>query len=164
MGFIDPRVTRLSTKRYELKIHHLDPEDIAPNGDRYVVEVLDVDETMEFGRLLLLTQPPADAYGALADPNMEVRGIIPAVVVAVGNGHMLGLSDLPPLTKGGERPWASVPMFYKHGDVVFVDHNARGRALRIVGRECRVVNQLDILCSLPNLRLHRNAEGAWEQE
>ena len=54
-------------------------------------------------------------------------------------------------------------MFYSEGDVVLVDHTAKGRALQIVGRTCRIVNQIDVLARIGSVRLHR-VNGAWVQE
>ena len=43
--------------RYELKIHDLDPEDLIPLGDRYIVEQIDIDETvLAFANILVMTQ------------------------------------------------------------------------------------------------------------
>jgi hypothetical protein len=185
MAHVDPRLIRAvsSPARFELKIHEVAPEDIEPNGDRYTVEVIDLDEKIEFGSLLVVTQEiqQKDEYGRpihaghpQADPSIERRGVIAAVVVLAGNGHLLGLSDLAPVevrANPGEwaigpsgRPWASVPMFYEPGDVVLIDHTAKGRALKIVGRECRIVGQIDILARILGVRLRRTDDGGWERE
>jgi hypothetical protein len=55
-------------------------------------------------------------------------------------------------------------MFYAPGDVVMVDHNAKGRALKILGREARIVGQIDILARIKGLRLRRSEDGSWERE
>jgi len=138
-----------SSSRYELKIHEVAPEDIEPLGDRYVVEVIDIDEKIELGQILVVTQQPKEDNSPMADPTVERRGVLAAVVVSVGNGHLLGIKD-------------EVPMFYSVGDCVLVDHNAKGRALKIVGRECRIVNQIDCLARLP-MRLVR-VDGEWIPE
>lgn len=167
MAHVDPRIIGASPSvpRFELKIHDIAPEDIIPNGDRYVVEVLDVDETkLAFANLLVVTQAKVKPGDPQADPNIEPRGVIPAVVVTKGNGHLLGLSDHP---RNGnhqhEREWASVPMFYDIGDIVLIDHNGRGRALKIHGRESRIVNQIDVLGHIPKLKLTRTEDGRWKQ-
>jgi co-chaperonin GroES (HSP10) len=159
-----------------LKIHELRPEDIEPNGDRYVVEVIDIDEKIELGRILVVTQQPKmDPRDPQADPTLEQRGVMVAVVVRAGNGHLLGLPDHKlavlqrnphPNTSGYEEIMvapADVPMFFEPGTVVFVDHNAKGRALKILGRECRIVNQIDILAALPSMKLRRSDDGGWER-
>lgn len=173
MAQLDPtarlRAVVSSSPRFELKIHEIAPEDIIPNGDRYVVEVIDLDETVQLGQLLVVTQPSRqNPNDPLVDPTVENRGVLAAVVVSVGNGHLLGLPDpaLAVLNRNGcesvERSKADVPMFYEPGDVVLVDHNAKGRALKIVGRECRIVNQIDVLAALPKVKLLRTERG-WEK-
>jgi hypothetical protein len=155
-----------------LKLHEIAPEDIVPNGDRYLVEVIDIDEKVLLGQLLVVTQnEQLDARGnPLADPTVERRGVLAAVVISVGNGHLLGLPDIPMTSKVGtpqeetENVWASVPMFYEPGDVVLIDHNAKGRALKIAGRELRIVNQIDILAQVSGVLLQRTEDGkTWEQ-
>jgi hypothetical protein len=129
------------------------------------VETNDVHEQVTFGRLLIVTQQPQiNPRDPASDPSVETRGVVPAVVITAGNGHLLGIPD----------PWvacddqlfhksADVPMFYKPGDVVFLDHNARGRALRMFGREIRIVNQIDVLLKLDGVRLVR-VDGVWQPE
>lgn len=168
-----PRFARAS-QRFTLHIHEVALEDIVPNGDRYVVEVLDLDEKIELGSILVVTQEQPQRPGdPQADPTIERRGVIAAVVIRAGNGHLLGLPDLAP-QQGGElvtgdgghgyfpvdRPPASVPMFFDPGDVVLIDHNAKGRALKILGREGRIVNQIDVLADIEGINLHR-VNGEW---
>jgi hypothetical protein len=167
LAFPDPRVKQLfSRTRFQLKLHDIAPERFIPNGDRYVVEEIDIDEAIEFGQLLVLVQPKPKKEGdPQADPNVENRGVLAAVIVAVGNGHLLGLPD-PGLMRSSddvERFSADVPMFYKHGDVVLVDWNAKGRNLKIVGRECRIVGQIDVLAAVEGVRLKRTTDGGWEE-
>lgn len=159
------------SERFELKINEVDLEDIKPNGDRYVVEVIDLDEKIELGQILVVTQDPSiNPRDPSANPNVEQRGVLTAVVVRAGNGHLLGLPD-PRLAVRNisgneevERHPADVPMFFERGDVVFVDRNAKGRALRILGREGRIVNQIDVLARLElggkPVRLVRE-DGIW---
>jgi len=157
-------------ERYELRIHEVEPGDIIPSGDRYVVEVIDIDEKIELGQILVMTQDPKiDPKDPKADPNIEVRGVLVGVIVSRGNGHLLGLPD-PALVQrdlsGHDtvvRAHADVPMFFAPGDVVFVDRNAKGRALKILGREIRIIAQIDVLASLRGVRLVRGENG-WEQE
>lgn len=171
MAHLDPRAIAARTNsRYELKIHEIDPDAIVPNGDRYLVEVIDIDEKILLGQLLVVTQAPEDRGNPMADPNVERRGVLAAVIVTKGNGHLLGLPDwavgVPEgqHTMGGvTRKPADVPMFYEPGDVVFVDFNARGRALKVLNRELRIVNQIDVLAKLGGQRLKRAADGGWEE-
>ena len=177
MAQFDPRARALTSIKatpdrglFKLKIHDLKPEDLTPNGDRYVVEEIDVDEQIERGQLLVITQnAPRHPGDPNADPTIENRGVIVAVVIRAGNGHLLGLPDPRIAVKdaigNGERVArqpADVPMFFEEGDVVFVDHNAKGRALRILGREIRVINQIDCLAKLEGVKLKRTENG-WEQ-
>jgi co-chaperonin GroES (HSP10) len=173
MALLDPRAAVLKEqKRFELKIHEIAPEDIEPLGDRYVVEVIEIDEKVELGQLLIVTQSPEKGADGnpLADPTVERRGVIAAVVLRKGNGHLLGLPDwavvkqnVNGIGQSVERPKAQVPMFFEPGDVVFIDHNARGRALKILGRECRIINQIDVLARIDGIRLQRDADGNWEE-
>jgi len=160
-------------ERFELKIHKVSPESIIPNGDRYVVEIIALNEEVEFGKILVVTQDPQmNPRDPMANPQIEQRGVLAAVIVTAGNGHLLGLPD-PRVAVARQDPRASeevlvrvpadVPMFFAPGDVVFVDMNARGRALRIVGREIRIVNQIDVLARIDGVRLTRGENG-WEQE
>ena len=154
-------------------MHGIEPEELTPNGDRYLVEIIDIDETFEVGTILVVTPAAAvDQRDPMQRPGgaMEARGVIPAVVLKRGNGHLLGLADWANVVTPGSglerdlqivRTPANVPMFYDIGDVVFVDHNARGRGLRILGREVRLVNQIDILAAHDTLRLERDEEGEW---
>lgn len=160
--------------RFVLKINEVQLEDIRPNGDRYTVEVIDLDEKIELGQILVVTQDPSvNPRDPAGNPQVEQRGVLTAVVVRAGNGHLLGLPDQRIAVKNlagvveVERHPADVPCFYAPGDVVFVDRNAKGRALRILGREGRIVNQIDILAGLEEkgkqLRLAR-VDGTWVRE
>lgn len=177
MAFIDPsNLSHLKSvtqrDRFQLKIHHVAPESIVPNGDRYVVEVIDLDETVELGQMLVVTQDPTlDPKDPRSDPKIEQRGVMAAVIVTRGNGHLLGLPDprfvmhQNPMNdmESIVREKADVPMFYQPGDVVFVDHNAKGRNVKIVGRECRIVNQIDVLAKIEGIKLERTEDGDWKQ-
>jgi co-chaperonin GroES (HSP10) len=159
-------IPALASDRFELKVHTIDPEDITPLGDRYVVEVITMDEKVLLGSVLVVTQEPEGKAGdPMADPTIERRGVLAAVVIAKGNGHLLGLPD-PKAWSESKGAWqkaaADVPMFYEPGDIIFVDHNAKGRALKIVGREIRIVNQIDILARLDGVTLERTESG-WQQ-
>lgn len=163
--------TGKTSEKFKLRIHDIQLEDIDPNGDRYTVEAIELDETMVLGSLLVVTQERPQEGGPLADPTIERRGVIAGVVVRAGNGHLLGLPDLAPISdttgvtyddegeedgpmwQAGDRPWPSVAMFYEPGDVLLIDHTAKGRALKILGREGRIINQIDVLA-----RVERNGK------
>ena len=157
--------------KFVLHIHSVALEDVEPLGDRYVVETIDLDEKIELGRILVVTQDAVkDPRDPQSDPRLENRGVIAGVIVRKGHGHLLGLSDFPPQESPGDkaleaekRPWACVPMFYAPGDVVLIDHNAKGRALKILNREGRIVNQIDVLARIEGIRLKRVGDE-WEPE
>lgn len=175
MALLDPaggasRILRSAPKRFQLKLHNIAPEHFIPNGDRYIVEVIDFDDVVELGQMLVAVQDPQiNPTDPKADPSVEVRGVLGGVIVRGGNGHLLGLPDprlvtwLNPMTDQPTivREPADVPMFYQAGDVVFVDRNAKGRNLRVVGREVRIVNQIDILAKIDGIRLVRDEDGNW---
>lgn len=161
-----PSIKSPSNERFELKIHEVSPENIAPNGDRYVVEVIDLDENIQLGQILIVSQDPnINPRDPSANPTIEQRGVLAAVVIRGGNGHLLGLPDTATATTSDRivRTAADVPMFFEAGDVVLVDRNAKGRALKIVGRECRIVNQIDVLAKIDGVRLVRD-DNAWVRE
>lgn len=154
-------------EKFKLKLHGIEPEAIIPNGDRYLVETLEVDDVMQFGQLLVIVQDPnVNPRDAKADPQVENRGIIAAVIVQAGNGHLLGLADHALVLSAGaeriERAPADVPMFFEAGDVVLIDRSARGRPLRYANRELRLVNQIDVLARIEGIRLVRK-DGVWTQ-
>jgi co-chaperonin GroES (HSP10) len=176
MTVSDQRLKIATAEKFELKIHEVNPEDIDPLGDRYIVEEVTIDEKIKLGSLLIVTQQPQiNPMDPMAPPQVEQRGVRAGIIVSCGNGHLLGLSDHAVMAyehirddEGNEtempqliRPWSSVPMFFEPGDVVFFDYNARGRALAIVGREVRVINQIDILASIPKMKMQRGENG-WE--
>ena len=98
------------------------------------------------------------------DPNIERRGVLAAIVLRGGDGHLLGLPD-PKLVVNGEiqRSPCDVPMKYTYGDVVLVDVNAKGRDVQILGKEIRIVNQIDILSHIEGIKMQKNDAGEWEQ-
>jgi co-chaperonin GroES (HSP10) len=154
--------------KFQLLIHSVALEDIEPLGDRYVLETIDLDEKIELGRILVVTQDAIrDPRDPSSDPRLENRGVIAGVIVRAGNGHLLGLPDPAFVAAGGGdellRGSADVPMFCEPGDVVLVDHNAKGRALKILGREGRVINQIDVLAKIEGIRLRRVGDE-WEPE
>jgi len=95
------------------------PATFTPNGDRYLVEEVEVSKMSAGGILMPF------------DNDEATRGWIAGRIVAVGNGHRL------------ERD-VTVPMAYGSGDVVMIDRLA-GRKVILQGRPYRVVNQTDVL-------------------
>lgn len=175
MALIDPAGARLLkiVEKFTLKIHELDPREMEPIGDRYIVETLEVDEDILFGSILVKTQgtangPDDDPRNPAAKHETEKRGVLPAVVCAIGDGHLLGIPDARLAVRNQHgydevvRIPSDVPSFLKVGDVCLVDINARGRALRLAGREIRVVNQIDCLVRL-KVRLDWTDTG-WQRE
>lgn len=179
MAHLIPNLRPLESSKgvtyFKLPLHQIPPEQIQPNGDRYLVEVIDVEDTIQLGQMLVVVQPQqVNDKDPSADPQIENRGVIAGVVITAGNGHLLGLADhatvvynedddgrdIPEMT----RVPADVPMFYHPGDVVLIDRNSRGRALKIVNHEYRLVNQIDCLAKIDGVRLKRNDSGEWEQE
>lgn len=163
----DPTALQVSNEtptRFELKLHEIPEEQFLPIGDRYIVETIAVDEMVKFGSLVALVQDPnIDPRDPRANPQIENRGVIAAVVIRAGNGHLLGIPDWATAEAPVMRTPANVPMFMKPGDVVLIDRNAKGRALRYANREIRVVGQIDVLVHIEGIRLVRK-DGEWVQE
>lgn len=160
-----------SSDRPTLKIHNIDAMMLKPNGDRYTIEVCDFDETLQLGQLLVVTPPEGEHKTTKThplDPIVEQRGVIGGIILRGGNGHLLGLPDAIVAvnrddgTQHLESDWAAVPMFFEHGDVVLVDRNAKGRALKIIGHEYRVVNQIDILLHVEGIKAVKDEDGKWQ--
>ena len=171
MTQIDPRMVieaNATTERFKLRMHDISPEQLIPNGDRYICEEIEMDDNFVMGQILVVTNTGQNAKPGdpLADPAVEKRGIIAAVVIGVGNGHLLGLPDLAPDyndIQAGSRPWACVDMFYEPGTIVFIDHNAKGRAFKLPGRAIiRVCNQIDVLAHLDGVKLVRK-DDTWAE-
>ena len=176
---IRPRVHAV-VKKFMLELHEFDPAEMEPIGDRYIVETIPVEETVSFFSFIVVaggTDPSTiDPRNPLSNPNVERRGVVPAVVVATGNGHLLGLPDprlVVPFANtmrepvqitryDVERHAADVPMFLAPGDVCLIDFTSKGRALKIIDRDIRVINQIDCLVKL-KVRLKWTPEG-WERE
>jgi hypothetical protein len=160
-----------TVKQFKLHLHDFDPAAMVPIGDRYVVETIPVEDTVSFGSFLVMAGSGAEINprDPSANPAVERRGVLPAVILAVGNGHLLGLPDprIAVRTVSGrdevERHAADVPMFCAVGDVVLLDVNSKGRALKIVDREVRICNAIDVLLKLP-VRLRWTDEGWVEEE
>ena len=159
-------------KKFMLELHEFDPAEMEPIGDRYIVETIPVEETVSFFSFIVVaggTDPSTiDPRNPLANPNVERRGVVPAVVIANGNGHLLGLPDprialhMASGIEYVERHAADVPMFLSPGDVCLIDFTSKGRALKIIDRDIRVINQIDCLVKL-KVRLKWTDTG-WERE
>ena len=156
-------------KPFMLELHEFEPAAMEPIGDRYIVETLFVEETVQFGSLLVYTpQAEADPMNPMNNPKAEKRGVLPAVIIACGNGNLLGLPDTYTTVRQAaghdevERHAAEVPVEVRIGDVVLIDMNYKGKALKIADREIRVINQVDALVRLP-VRLIWTDEG-WVRE
>ena len=161
----------LPKRKVTLGKSFLDPHQ-GLNGDRYLVEVLELGDRVTAHGIHIpqVKSDRADEFD---------RGWFPALVLDVGNGHVLTTPDhaavlgnmTPKETldaiKGGDRdalesiqlpanaenitevavlvrPRATVPMFFKVGDVVAID-GSTGRKIEIEGKEFRIVNQVDVL-------------------
>lgn len=159
--------------RPKIAINELDAEDLEPTGDRYTVEVAEFDEQVVLGKIFISPkQPSIDPRDPLADPKAELRGVFGAIICGVGSGHLLGIPDIlvvkNPQAASPEvtREWASVDMFHAVGDVVFVHATQRGAALHIIGRDLRIINQMDILANIthkrPDLKYVR-VGGVWRK-
>jgi co-chaperonin GroES (HSP10) len=143
----------------------LDPKTLRPIGDRYLVEVVPVDEELT----------PAGIY--LPEKLEEQRGWAVGIVFSVGNGHRLETPDQvtvipegyvpdPKLNEAAQierrtsalgyrmpalgdhssvmRFESAVPMFFIPGEVIFIERYS-GRQFTIQGRTFRFVNQVDCL-------------------
>ena len=166
---------------FKLTADDLSPFGLTPIGDRYLIEELDVDDTIELGGAKIFRPQVSE----------KDRGWKVGVVCAVGNGHLLGVPDLavavahktsedemkaigsdftkaPPgaqyLTEDALvlRPPAAVPMFYGVGDVLLVERWA-GRDLQLGDgrRKFCVVAQEHCLLKVANLKLARDPNGDW---
>lgn len=92
-----------------------------PNGDRYVVALRDIDDTISAGGFKLVRPEMDDTE----------RGWKAGEVLCVGNGHRLETD-------------VTVPMFFKPGDVLAIER-LTGREIRIGAKKYLIVNQVDIL-------------------
>jgi hypothetical protein len=156
---------------FKLSIHEFAPEDIVPNGDRYVVEQIEITDEVVLGQILVVLEATQQrgVQGRPWEQRMgEARGVFAAVVCSVGNGHLLGLPDwavpIPGQSGWGSvrRESADVPMFFERGNLVLVDVNNKGRDLVILKRKVRIVNQMDVLASIPKVQLEWVGDQ-WQQ-
>lgn len=114
------------------------PAHIIPNGDRYLIKPVHAEQKSKSGILL---QQDETSTGWFA-----------AFVLAVGNGHRLDAPDTAVVRKSRDaeeivQVGATVPMFFKQGDMVLVDRLA-GRPITLDGQEFRIVNQVDVLAKV----------------
>jgi co-chaperonin GroES (HSP10) len=169
-------------KPYVFKYRSADPSKIVPIGDRYLIEVLETDET----------QLVAGVDMWMPDRSEQERGWAVGVVFAVGNGHRLetpdpvsvmpegyqpqpGISDAEQMQRRisllgyitpsmGDhsslmRSLALVPMFYTVGDVIFIEKYS-GREFVVNDRTFRFVSQVDTL-GFSGVKLILGEDG-WE--
>jgi co-chaperonin GroES (HSP10) len=165
---------------YVFRYRDLDPAKMKPLGDRYLVEVLEVEEE----------QTPTGLF--LPSDRMDHGTWAIGVVCAVGNGHRLEVSDhvavipegyqaVEGLTQEEQmarranalsymtpamgdhstvmRPLATVPMFHYVGDVLFLERYS-GRQFTVGGRLYRFVSQVDVL-GFTGLHLCWSDAGEW---
>jgi co-chaperonin GroES (HSP10) len=168
-------------ERFVFRYRNLDPRRLRPIGDRYLIEVLDVDEEKVGGIYL-------------PEQSEEQKGWAVGVVFSIGNGHRLeehdpivvvpeGYKADPKLTEqeqmqrrmsalgyttpsmGDEstvmRYPALVPMFFQPGEVIFVERYS-GRQFTMSGRTMRFVSQVDCL-GTSGMYLKMNEDGSWEE-
>ena len=151
--------------QYVFKYHTANPAHLRPIGDRYLVEIVPVDEELT----------PSGIY--LPEKLEEQRGWAVGIVFSVGNGHRLEVPDVvsvipegyvpdPNLSESAQsnrrqsalgyrmpalgdkssvmRFESAVPMFFIPGEVIFIERYS-GRQFTIQGRTFRFVNQVDCL-------------------
>lgn len=124
----------------------LDPRKMPPNGDRYLVEKMDIGELTKIigqdGKAYDFFIPVVDTYDergnkkAGEDPEGKA-GFFMARVIARGNGHRLEAD-------------VTVPMFHDVDDVVLCERYT-GRELKLAKGTYRVVSQVDVLCRVEEL-------------
>lgn len=170
---------------FKLTQEHVKPESQEPLGDRYLIKILEVDDTLQLQSGHTLHIPTATE---------KDRGWKAGVIVTCGNGHRLSESDkvavmanvtspedrkaiengdkskIPPgaqyLTDDAVtvRPPAMVPMFYSPGDVVLVERFA-GRDMKLgpSSHDYCIVAQEHCLSRIKGLKLLPNNDGEWRE-
>lgn len=151
-------------EQYVFQYRNMDPKRLRPIGDRYLIEVLDVDEEKVNGIYL-------------PEQTEEQKGWAVGVVFSIGNGHRLDVHDPIVVVPEGYVPDpalneqeqmrrriaalsyncpsmgdhstvmrypALVPMMFQPGEVIFVERYS-GRQFTIRGRTFRFVSQVDCL-------------------
>lgn len=167
-------------ERYVFRYRNADPRLLRPIGDRYLIEVLEVDEE----------KMPSGLY--LPEQTEEQKGWAVGVVFSIGNGHRLEVHDPALVLPEGYvkdeklseqennmrhaaglgyntpcigdhssvmRIPALVPMFFVPGEVIFVERYS-GRQFTILGRVFRFVSQVDCL-GTSGVYLKLTEEGGW---
>ncbi len=167
--------------KFKLTQDHVKPELLEPLGDRYLVQIIEVDDTLTLSGGGILYRP--------TDSEKD-RGWKAGVICSGGNGHLLGVPDLAAvlpntlpegitldkarltaMAQGAVamteeaillRPGAAVPMFYAPGDVVIMERFA-GRDLKLgpTSDEYCMVAQEHCLAKVKGLSLTRDPNGNW---
>jgi co-chaperonin GroES (HSP10) len=181
----------LSRFKRRVNLNAQDPRNIAPNGDRYLVELLEIEENVTVmgndGPIKIIIaqeHAPTKRPDGKVDPGVEaelLRGWRAGLILRVGNGHRLEVSDpyvvmpgvstdkeledyktgkVPP-PRGAQviteshtlfQPQAKVQMFYAPGDVVLIER-LTGREVTLQGKRYAIVNQQDVLAVFQNTKL-----------
>ncbi len=130
----------------------LDPRKMPCNGDRYLVEKIDISEKTtligEDGREYDFYIPTVDSYDRQGnkiegtDPEGKA-GFWMGRVISKGDGHRLEAD-------------VTVRMKFEPGDVVLCERYT-GRELKLASGTYRVVSQVDVLCGVDELSPHRES-------
>lgn len=138
------QMRRSSVSPTVVKFNDIDPRKLELNGDRYVVELEELDNIHEFGEGLQI-ELPQDAIS-------EARvGWAFGRIIATGGRDILyrAGADQPSMRKCAHRldkdEW--VPIFFSVGQRVIVNRFA-GEQVVFQGRRYRCVNQVDIIGSI----------------
>lgn len=116
---------KITAKAFDIQ----DPAMQEPNGDRYLVEEIEVENTVYVGGQKLLLPESSN--------HEEKRGWKLCRVIACGNGHRLEIDQF-------------VPMFYVPGDVVYVERFT-GRELKLQAQAYWIISQVDVLMKAPQV-------------
>jgi co-chaperonin GroES (HSP10) len=113
----------------------MDPATIVPHGDRYLIELIDVERaywiTDGFGQRKRIQVEGGESLE-------ERNGYYFARIISKGNGHRLEVDVM-------------VPMPFDPGDVVMVEKFS-GREVEMGAKKYRILNQTDVLAHMPALR------------
>jgi co-chaperonin GroES (HSP10) len=175
----------LDKPKFKLTQDHIKPEYFVPLGDRYLIKLLEVDDSLKLEGGQTLFVPGATE---------KDRGWKAGVVVAKGNGHRLiegdkvavipnklSAEDMKAI-EGGDRskvpagaqyateeavvvrPPSVVAMFFGLGEVVIVERFA-GRDFKLgpSSHEYCTISQDHILGSIKGLQLFPNSDGEWRE-
>ena len=147
-----------SVQKKRIKLDDLDPNKITPHGDRYLLEMLEVDETTDSG--IMLVRDPKNPRAVEEDLGLAV-----GVVLRGGSGHRLDVADQAvPVTTTEQKPNqaaflvavdpdtqsgvmmipSTVPMPFGRGDVVICGKYV-GTDLKIRGLDYKMVTQGHII-------------------